>query len=253
MWGIPLYKAIPYHPNVFDFALVVATLAMSVWEIPLINAFRSAIDRGVKNARTYLYAYLIALVWALAACVLALWFANGRPWSALLLGSVVPWRLAAGFALVTVGLWIALRDRATVLRLLKRPEVFERLRSKLLGPLEPLLPHTPAERSLWTFVSISAGVCEEIFARGFLLSLVAGFTGLIVAVPIAAFLFGLGHSYQGWSGILKTGMIGFVLTIVALVSGSLIPAMVLHFAIDYISGDIGYAIVSQPTETPATS
>jgi len=34
MWGIPVYKAIPYHPNVFDFALVVATLAMSVWEIP---------------------------------------------------------------------------------------------------------------------------------------------------------------------------------------------------------------------------
>jgi membrane protease YdiL (CAAX protease family) len=114
-----------------------------------------------------------------------------------------------------------------------------------------LVPHTPTERRLWTLVSISAGVCEEIFARGFLLSLVAGFAGLIAAVPIAALLFGLGHSYQGWSGILKTGMIGFILTIVALVSGSLIPVMVMHFAIDYITGDVGYAIVSHATETPA--
>jgi len=115
----------------------------------------------VKNARTYLYAYLIALVWALAACVLALWFANGRPWSALLLGSLVPWRLAAGFALVTVGLWIALRDRAAVLRFL---EVFERLRSKLLGPLEPLLRVRRSEKPApaHTVVALNLGDWAEL-------------------------------------------------------------------------------------------
>jgi membrane protease YdiL (CAAX protease family) len=241
-----------YHPNGFDFALVAAMLVMSVGEIPLIKAFRHAVDGGVKNARTYAYAYLIVLVWVLAACVIALWIMNDRPWGALLLGPVIPWRLAVGFALAAVGLWIALRDRATILNLLKRPEIYERVRSKFLGPLEPLLPHTPGERRLWTLVSISAGVCEEIFARGFLLSLIAGFAGLIAAVPIAALVFGLGHSYQGWSGILKTGVAGLVLTFIALVSGSLIPVIVLHFAMDYIGGDIGYAIVSHAAETPAT-
>lgn len=241
----------PFQPTGFDFALVAATLVISVGEIPLINAFRRAVDAGVKNARTYMYAYLIVLVWILAACVLALWIANGRPWNALLLGPVIPWRVAIGFVLAVLGVLIALRDRATVVKLLKRPELRERLRSKILGPLEQFVPHTPAERSLWIVVSISAGVCEEIFARGFLLSLVSGFTGLIAAVPFAALLFGLGHSYQGWSGILKTAGIGFVLTIVALISGSLIPVMLLHFAIDYITGEIGYAIVSKSGETPA--
>lgn len=70
-------------------------------------------------------------------------------------------------------------------------------------------------------------------------------------MPIAALLFGLGHSNQGWSGILKTGMVGFILTIVALLSGSLIPVIVMHFAIDYITGDVGYTIVSHATKMPA--
>ena len=85
-------------------------------------------------------------------------------------------------------------------------------------------------------LSLSAGVTEEITYRGLLLLTLAivlpsdAPTGLLVTV--AAVSFGLAHWYQGWTGIVSTGIFGALMAGLFLVTGSLLLPMVLHTLVD---------------------
>lgn len=66
------------------------------------------------------------------------------------------------------------------------------------------------------------GLLEEILFRGFLLtriSLLLNNTRArdILALVITSVLFGICHFYQGWSGVISTGIIGFIFGIIFLV------------------------------------
>ena len=85
-------------------------------------------------------------------------------------------------------------------------------------------------------LSLSAGVTEEITYRGLLLLTLAVVlpsdapTALLVTV--AAVSFGLAHWYQGWTGIVSTGIFGALMAGLFLVTGSLLLPMVLHTLVD---------------------
>jgi membrane protease YdiL (CAAX protease family) len=104
-----------------------------------------------------------------------------------------------------------------------------------------MIPRTRKEKRLFTFLSLSAGICEEIIYRGFLVFLVQSiFPGLPVwlMVFIPSAIFGIGHFYQGWKGILTTGAMGAVFMCVFLVTDSLFLCMALHFLMDFSSAFI---------------
>ena len=112
----------------------------------------------------------------------------------------------------------------------------ERL-SKSLDRVKRLIPKTPTERAVWILVSVSAGVCEEILYRGWLLSLFAATLGSVwLGLLVSSILFGLAHAYQGRNGILGTGVAGVVFGFLFIFSGSLIPGQVLHTAMDLNNG-----------------
>ena len=69
--------------------------------------------------------------------------------------------------------------------------------------------------------------------------------GLIQAAGIASLVFGLGHAYQGWKGMLLTGVVGAFLAVLYLVSGSLIAPMILHALMDMRSGQLAYVALSR--------
>jgi membrane protease YdiL (CAAX protease family) len=187
------------------------------------------------------YIYLIVYQWAMTASIAALWIATSRPWSALLLGVPKRWGFGASLALSVAFLFLmALQRRA----LFKRPEISETARRQILE-IEPMAPHTRQERRVWTFVAITAGCCEEVMFRGFLLALFASWIGLIAAVAINVAAFGIFHAYYGWKGILKTGAFGLVMALLALWSASLIPVIILHAGIDLNSGDLAYRVLSK--------
>ena len=211
----------------------------------------SVAARGARPlARSTAYRYLIAYQWLLVGAIAAVWFTSGRPWSVLLLGPVNPWRLVGGLALVAAYVAFLAQQRRAIL---SRPRLLEIVR-RGLGGSEAVMPHTTAERRLWTFAAMTAGICEEVLFRGFLLAFVAAYTGLAAAVLIGAVLFGLYHANQGRAAIVKTGAVGLVVTLIALASGSLIPVILWHVAQDLLSGDIGYHAVtaSVSAATPAS-
>jgi membrane protease YdiL (CAAX protease family) len=104
-----------------------------------------------------------------------------------------------------------------------------------------MIPRTKKEKRWFALLSLSAGICEEIIYRGFLVFLIqAVFPGLPIwlMILIPSVIFGVGHFYQGAKGMLMTGMIGMVFMSVFLVTDSLFLCMVLHFLMDFSSAFI---------------
>jgi membrane protease YdiL (CAAX protease family) len=101
-----------------------------------------------------------------------------------------------------------------------------------------IFPRSKKEKGLWFPVSFTAGICEEIIFRGFVVFLLqAIFPGihifLIILIP--SLFFGIAHLYQGIAGIISTAVAGAIFMCLFLVADSLIPVIILHFIIDFSS------------------
>lgn len=103
--------------------------------------------------------------------------------------------------------------------------------------LHQLLPRTGPEKVVFAFLSLAAGVGEEIAFRGFALPGLLLLTGSSWGGALVSSLaFGVLHGYQGWLGVLRTGTMGFVLAAVFILSGSLWPVILAHAILDLFSG-----------------
>jgi membrane protease YdiL (CAAX protease family) len=107
--------------------------------------------------------------------------------------------------------------------------------AKSLEKLNFILPKTAEERRWFVLVAITAGVCEEILYRGFLIHYFRELPvsiGLIGALILSSCVFGFAHLYQGVVGIVQTTILGAIFGLIFIVTGSLVLPMVLHALID---------------------
>ncbi len=99
-----------------------------------------------------------------------------------------------------------------------------------------MIPRKKAEKRWFALCSVTAAVGEEIVYRGFLFYILASVFPSIsnyIVLIVASAIFGVAHIYQGMVGIVKTALIGFMLGALYLVTGSLVPSIILHFVIDF--------------------
>jgi uncharacterized protein len=151
-----------------------------------------------------IYAWNILALWSLtAACV---WTSGVNH---LALSDLGEQRGNVFRTLVVCGIVVAI-----VLVLIKVQKVQKKKASpeqleKELEKVKRLLPRNSTERAVWVVVSISAGVCEEILYRGWLLSLFGAALGSVwLGLLISSILFGFAHAYQGRNAIFGTGVAG---------------------------------------------
>lgn len=251
--------------NAILFAILLALpLVEARWSWP---RYLKKIAAGLPGARMRHFRSLILWEWVLTLAFRASWALSGRPWPSLLMNRVWPMQSALFMVyavLMVVAFW---RQRRAILA---RPATVERLR-KRLEFAKPLLPHTPAERKLFWAVSATAGICEETLYRGFLTWYIAGLignwnvhwagasAGIWIAIVLSSLIFGLGHIYLGVKQVPRTFLIGLVLASLAWFSGSLWPSIIIHTAIDWSSGELGFAILNRPrpanlgADDPATA
>jgi hypothetical protein len=233
-----------HHP--FDHLILAILLLFPIvelrWTWP---RYLARLAAGVPNARLNFYRDVILEQWIAVTVLLAYWERMQRPMQALLLIPASPTRFAIGMvvALVLIAL-LVLQNKA----IRARPDVMPKLRRRLAHS-EPIMPHTSAERSRFHAVSITAGVCEEVLFRGFLLWYFAVWVGVWPAAVLSSIVFGVGHVYLGVRQIPNTAIIGLVMATLAILSGSLWPAMLLHAAIDWNSGELGFLALNSP-ESP---
>lgn len=105
-----------------------------------------------------------------------------------------------------------------------------------------VLPESAAERRTWPAVALTAGVSEEAVYRGLFVlhahALVPGARPALLAVG-AAVLFGAGHRYQGWLGVVGSTLLGLVFGAVAVATESVYGVVALHAAWDVLAGWAG--------------
>ena len=120
-------------------------------------------------------------------------------------------------------------------------------RAKMAKDYEPLryiMPQTKQELAWFNLgVSPTAGFCEELIFRGYLIWLLTPYVGLIGAILLSSALFGLNHIYQGWGGVLKTGIMGLIFALVFWATGSLVAAIILHVLVDVFAGFQSYLVL----------
>lgn len=92
---------------------------------------------------------------------------------------------------------------------------------------------------LWFLLPVawgSAAIGEELLMRGFFLHRLRGLAGTYVAVVLQAFLFAIGHFYQGIVGVISIFMLGLVFGAVYVRSGgNLVPLIIAHGVIDTLA------------------
>lgn len=205
---------------------------------------RSEADPG--RARTWLWSSWMIVLWTLAGSVVTLWLVQTRPWGALRFVTPQGWRLWGSIGLVLAFAITSARPIVRIARA-KRP-----MRIKMGNRhVERYSPHTKPELGWWVAASLSAGFCEELVFRGYLIWAFQPMLGLGGAAVFSVVVFALGHAYQGVKGVFATGLIGAILTVVVLGLGSLLPAMALHALADISQGVMAWLAFRTVQDAPS--
>jgi membrane protease YdiL (CAAX protease family) len=192
----------------------------------------AADEADVPRVRMWLYRQIILIQWSLVLLVALLWAVLRRPWSAIGLKPEVSPELIGVFAgLVIVVALAALQQRGRR----NREEAYARVRARARH-IERMLPHDERELRWFSAVGVTAGICEELLYRGYLIWYLQHWLPLTFAVTVAVVIFGFGHFYQGARGMLLTAIVGAFLAVVYLVTGTLFASMAIHALMDLYSG-----------------
>jgi uncharacterized protein len=220
---------------ILQHALVFAIVVLApIWDR---HATRDLKTSGDPNVKERYYRITSALLWGAAAVACIASGGYTRLAHVDRVAGDAPWLSPTGHAAPVV-----LGAIVGMLFVLLLPAVLALLNSKVrersaraFKELAFFLPVTPRERAWWVIVSVSAGVCEEVVFRGFLLHyLHAGpwHVPLAIAIIVAAAIFGVQHLYQGAVGVVQTTIIGAIFGAIFLVTGSLVVPMLLHCVMD---------------------
>jgi membrane protease YdiL (CAAX protease family) len=219
----------------WDAWLLTFALVVIVPTLGYLRFRRLEIQTGpVASSRRKLtvYARIIFFQWFLVATMLLVGWRHGL--SAADLGerfgdARLTLGVTAGLVAIVAVVFVLIRWRQRHARPQAPTAAVDRMRK--------LMPASGPEWVAFALVCITAGVCEELLYRGWLVNILrVGTASVWIAVGIASAVFGIGHAYQGVKGMLRTGLIGLQLALLFVYVDSLIPGQVLHAAVDIVAG-----------------
>ena len=220
-----------------------AVFALAVGILPLVSIFRGRrIGQDPAGPLIPSYWLTIARGAAVTVLVLGLWRLTGRPLDAL--GLATP--AGAGlycFAIVGILAFVMAGQIVFFDRIVK-PGRLAKLRSQL--PEMKILPRNGRELAVFLLVAVTAGIWEELLYRGFLIWFLAPYATLWGAVALSTAVFALGHVYQGWRGLPRSGFLGLLFALGYVASGSLWWLIALHALIDVYGGLVAWSVMRGP-------
>lgn len=218
------------HFIVLFFALGVPYLAKKSY--PQIKAELEKQTPGIREA---LYRGASIQQWIILTLILGLCSFYQRDWTQMGFNPL------ADTPATWIGLTIVVAYAAFSLTILNRarsrPATDQWLRGWVSNtPGREVGPTTEREMQWFVWVSLTAGICEEIIYRGYLMWYFSSYFDPWSALIITSVLFGLNHIYQGAKGILITGAMGLVMGYLFIMTHSLVIPILLHAMIDFYSG-----------------
>ena len=232
----------------------IAMLAVIVIGLPLealinLKSARAELASGKAGVRIKHYTQTILLLWGISLPVIVLWAVSDRAWS--LLGfqlqtgsmALAGWGLAAAVALFFLFQFSSISRSESAREqfrdgLAKNPKMVN------------FMPHTDGERRLFNVMGVSAGIAEEIVFRGYLIWAFSFFMPVWMAALAALAVFTLLHLYQGLNQLPAIFILGAVVTLIYLLTGSLWPVIALHIFVDIINNQTVWKARETPAPTP---
>lgn len=220
---LPMTTALPHHLLVLFLILV----------FPLWDRRETRLLKADPSERRRIRSYQKTVGWLWAATVLLL---VATPLPALLAPPDVSW-LAGRFRLplllaMCAGMFAGIAGPVILAR---RSADARAGQLRQLSHIAFFLPVSRIERRWFAAVSVSAGICEELIFRGFLiryLEAVVPGLGWNAAIFAAALVFGIDHGYQGWKGVLQTAFLALLFTLLFVLAGNLWAPIIAHALLD---------------------
>jgi len=225
------YVAAPWHT-----ATVLIALGYFSFRFALTKGNSGAALTSTASSRAaqlWHYAFLIA-----SELTLALWVWAGIHWQGGHLQEIVgrrwrSWKCVALDFGIALPFWLIWEATAWGVHRLVDP---------LHAPTSEY--HVPSgflEGSLWIFLSLTAGFCEEFVYRGYLQRQFQAATGsVIAAVALQGLVFGLGHTYQGWGQVIVISALGMLYGALVAWRGNLRASMMAHAWSDIFEGYVKF-------------
>lgn len=200
---------------------------------------RPQLETGGIHSRVHFYLRSMIELWVLTLVVLSWWLWSGRTVTAVGLGVPGGWAFWVG-VIVVVALAAALGHQVAVVR--ASAEARAQVRKQFQGVPALMVPRDNRERRTWVGLSLTAGLCEEVLYRGFLMWYSMMWLPEAAAVVASALVFGVAHLYLGWGvGGLRATVVGVVLGVAYRLTGTLWVPIALHAVVDVTSGLTGSA------------
>jgi len=180
--------------------------------------------------------YQLTSFWLFLLTIVAvvIWIYYDRPFVALGIDFNSYWDISIS---LLISVLIILYFFSLLRTIRKNAEQRESLRDKLKNAdAVEYLPKNIKEFKWFILLSISAGISEELLFRGYLFWYLGFFENIVITILFSSLLFGLGHSYQGWKGIIRTASIGLILGSIYALTDSLWILICLHILGDVYGG-----------------
>lgn len=181
-----------------------------------------------------------AALWVLSAMVVLSWWFTGKGMRLFISKFDIPqWSiLALILVLIIISAYFLELFWSTHPNLDKKGTI-ERLQQQT-----PFLPSHKKEWYHYIGLAVTAGICEEVVFRLYLLSYIIQLTNqIILGLIFTSLLFGIVHLYQGYRAMVKIGVLSFLFGWLFLLTDSLLIPIILHIFIDLVSGRMAYRLL----------
>ena len=218
----------------WDFIAILIALATIVPWRGVIRVRALFARSSITSAdRIGIYASTIALQWL--AVGLTAWRSAAHGLSARNLGVSLPHPASTVALGIVLALLFALVQLLGFRALSKVPA---ENRGRVYELACKIRPQGAAEILAFVVLVGTVSFCEEFLYRGFVLAI---FRQLLLrsaaaAVLASSSLFAVGHLYQGRRGIAVTFFLGVIFAVARAFTGSLLPAVMTHCAVDLMAG-----------------
>lgn len=104
------------------------------------------------------------------------------------------------------------------------------------GEIQFLIPQDTIGRFVWVLVSATAGFCEEIAFRGYLMTrlrILGKTKSWLMPVVVSSLTFGILHAYQSLPGVIILTVYGAMFALLYIRTRSLWPCIIAHFFQDF--------------------
>ncbi|MEJ2538523.1 MAG: CPBP family intramembrane metalloprotease [Gemmatimonadota bacterium] len=220
-------------------AALCAFLVRSAWK-DLRRPERVPEDAG-PDPRARLFRDTIVSLWAAALLTVFGWLQAGGDLRSLGFVLLPGWGSWAAWAVAVLGSAFLVQQWRMVGRSESARDRYAIQVDQATG-FDWVRPTTAREYRLFKAMALTAGITEEVVFRGFLIGALSLWIHPWLAAGLALVIFVGAHVYQGITGMVRILPVSVVLTVLFMVSGSVLPGILLHATVDLAAGAIMWAL-----------